>query len=873
MSVPNQIPESNYVGNGTTTTFAANFDYASDSDVFVTVNGVTPEIGQATFANGVFTFTTAPASGAAVRVYRSTPVERDTEYDNHDNVFRPKVVNIDFDRIWFVLQEYLLSLGITNARITQEIADRIQADAEMMNYILNEDNELKADYILRDENLKIDYIYRNANLKKYVDQTLGALSNLPDFQGIEAKFVKDSSGMSQQEINDLTATPFQHGAIGDGKSHKLSERFSSLEEAKKVYPHAININDEIDWCAIQSLNKFVIDRDNLGIRMDWSGKFCVNRTISYITPASQTGSHRTISGDTTIVIRDDFEGDDLFVIHGRGVQHKGVIRANLNNKIKFGIQLAARGEEGAADYISFGNSVGKLFINNAICTAVRFTGSAMFGDVEFLRAEGCGVSSNYAGKKLEASVISHTQNDPGKLTSNSVMAVDVIPTIGVADSTILVKYGNFVSNVTAIDSETKTITVKPLLPVSDDSSLKLQYIYGGAIQTRGSDSAGGSIQKLTNIGCGIGVDHKGMYPLLINQYLSEYSGVALYSGGLVSGLDIKERYIEGDHFVLVQNSSRSSDGITNLDWGLGIDPSKIVDISFGRNSNGTTISTFAGVRGLKLWNNNLQYVWRYGKLPNNVIPNGVSNGFGVDFNTPYEHKIYKATGNLTVGFMSIDENYNRLFGLDSQAFTVFGRGLNGAPTGTITIPVLTGYTLNGGTDNLTYSGFNAAAHFKFFLNVAEKDIQVSVSGVNSYNLSVGEQLANGSNANDIAVNTNFWFRAATTATNLPTPTTGTKVDGNITTVFSVANTGTSYNKTQTVEYVSLFEKWSRIYSSSSGSYGAWKLTSYEIKKGTTAQRPANPQIGMRYYDTTLLPTGKPIEWNGTSWVDATGAIV
>jgi len=193
MSVPNQIPESNYVGNGTTITFAANFEYASDSDVFVTVNGVAPEIGQATFANGVFTFTTAPANGAAVRVYRSTPIERDTEYDNHDNVFRPKVVNIDFDRIWFVLQEYLLSLGITNARITQEIADRIQADAEMMNYILNEDNELKADYILRDE-----------NLKKYVDQTLGALLNLPDFQGIEAQFVKDASGLNQHEINNTT---------------------------------------------------------------------------------------------------------------------------------------------------------------------------------------------------------------------------------------------------------------------------------------------------------------------------------------------------------------------------------------------------------------------------------------------------------------------------------------------------------------------------------------------------------------------------------------------------------------------------------------------------------------------------------------------
>lgn len=180
MSVPEQIPESNYVGNGTTTTFAANFDYASDSDVYVTVNGIAPEIGQATFANGVFTFATAPASGALVRVYRSTPIERDTEYDNHDNVFQPNVVNIDFDRIWFVLQEHLLSLGITNQRITKEISDRIQADLD----------------------LTFDYIQRDESLKQYVDQTIGALTDAPDFSGILASYVKDASGKSQQTINN-----------------------------------------------------------------------------------------------------------------------------------------------------------------------------------------------------------------------------------------------------------------------------------------------------------------------------------------------------------------------------------------------------------------------------------------------------------------------------------------------------------------------------------------------------------------------------------------------------------------------------------------------------------------------------------------------
>jgi hypothetical protein len=46
-------------------------------------------------------------------------------------------------------------------------------------------------------------------------------------------------------------------------------------------------------------------------------------------------------------------------------------------------------------------------------------------------------------------------------------------------------------------------------------------------------------------------------------------------------------------------------------------------------------------------------------------------------------------------------------------------------------------------------------------------------------------------------------------------------------------------------------------------------------KGTTAQRPspgAN-DYGAVYLDTTLDADGKPIWWNGTAWVDATGAVV
>lgn len=46
--------------------------------------------------------------------------------------------------------------------------------------------------------------------------------------------------------------------------------------------------------------------------------------------------------------------------------------------------------------------------------------------------------------------------------------------------------------------------------------------------------------------------------------------------------------------------------------------------------------------------------------------------------------------------------------------------------------------------------------------------------------------------------------------------------------------------------------------------------SYKDRRGLTADRPSNPEIGERYYDVSL---SKPIWWNGSSWKDATGATV
>jgi predicted RecA/RadA family phage recombinase len=41
------------------------------------------------------------------------------------------------------------------------------------------------------------------------------------------------------------------GAIGDGRSHPLSERFHTLDAARAIYPHASALTQEVDWAATQ----------------------------------------------------------------------------------------------------------------------------------------------------------------------------------------------------------------------------------------------------------------------------------------------------------------------------------------------------------------------------------------------------------------------------------------------------------------------------------------------------------------------------------------------------------------------------------------------------------------------------------------------
>lgn len=683
------------------------------------------------------------------------------------------------------------------------------------------------------------------------------------------------NGRTQRDKNTERLTPFDFGAIGDGHHHPLSERFTTLDEAKIVYPHAISLDDSIDWAALQKCFDVARGDDINGRKydLDVSGVFSINRGLTYITKSSdQRAGMRVIRGDTYLKI--NFTGEYAIKLHGRGIAWSGDLTIPCDRKLNYGVIVSSPGIDGGTTNINFGIKLDRCFIDTAKIWAVYFENKSMFSYLEFIRSGYSGVNVNDEGVGTQISATpSNFVLSPDPISSHSVITVDTLPDIELSQATIHVNYNGFVSRITEMDRTLKTIKVVPLIPPSEDSTKKLNYIYGGCVGMTGSDSAGIVINQMSAFGCGHALFTDAMYPAQINYLCSEFSGIAINDQSLVGGPNINTAYFEGDKWQIIQRKQTASRyGSLNIAHSTGLELSRVQNISWGRYADGRILNKFSGLPGASLTINNVKHQLAKGKQPNSVLPVGSGEDYWIIFNEPQQTKVYKADS-TTIGFAPIDPNANRLFAYDTQMVTYVGTGANQAPTGTITFIPPSDYTVNGGA-SASFSGFASVAVFVAFLNVTTKDIQVSCVSLFSNDTSAVKTIpATVTNLSNMP-NGRYYFSPDTSISGLPTPTVGgAQQHGNVNTYFSYGTPPAWHRKTQQVEYPDLFEKWERLYSSSSGNYGAWKLISYEAKKGTTAQRPANPKIGMRYYDTTLLASGKPIEWNGSNWIDMTGATV
>ena len=205
MAVQPQTPYKEYTANGSTKSFALEFDCDNQDHLIVLVDDMEPVVGTWSLSGGVVVFGTAPNSGKKITIQRNTPASRSTEYKSSDNSFRPGPINKDFDRIWLRLQELGVADWILSNRIevlkkyTDQQDTKLQKNIDnLKTYVDDRDDELRA-YLLeeiRKQGVALD------QLEDYYNYLMQRLAQIAVDKGWEASFVVDASGKNQQEVND-----------------------------------------------------------------------------------------------------------------------------------------------------------------------------------------------------------------------------------------------------------------------------------------------------------------------------------------------------------------------------------------------------------------------------------------------------------------------------------------------------------------------------------------------------------------------------------------------------------------------------------------------------------------------------------------------
>ncbi len=126
MPVQEAIPLSEAIGNGVSKSFALGFPCEKKEYLIVKVGDV--QTSEWSLSNNTVTFTTAPELNAFIQFKRETKIERTTDYATYNDSLRGDVLNYDFDRIWWKIQELGVADWLLGLKI-QKIRDDVKLTA------------------------------------------------------------------------------------------------------------------------------------------------------------------------------------------------------------------------------------------------------------------------------------------------------------------------------------------------------------------------------------------------------------------------------------------------------------------------------------------------------------------------------------------------------------------------------------------------------------------------------------------------------------------------------------------------------------------------------------------------------------------------
>ena len=576
-----------------------------------------------------------------------------------------------------------------------------------------------------------------------------------------------------RDVNSDTITARDFGVKGGFNADTLSDRFSSLADAKLQYPNATALTELADRVAFDAFLLELIARDHSGA--DWSCDLLLDKPlVSYIEAKSLlvNGVLRVKSNGSIIpycfhnatpfsVFTGIFEvvgtkavGDDIstcYITHGMVEGHAS--------------SLGLTG--GAANSI-----VNFVFAENILGFAIYRGNGCHFAKTNMVRARFCGSANNHPTKYLQGIVDSFTAvattgsewNQRSKLTIPDMKLNQRMADI-VGGMKVIIDNAPY--EVMDIDVASGTIDVFPRLAESKTSG-EILYVFGGALFVTGSDTAVSSVGTLQALMCGYGMRSNALYGTNVSSFVSEFNGEAIAISQRQStalGNKFGLTYFEGNKVDISYGWGIDNYSALVIDQSIGLDMSKVWSMFAYADASGVRSYPHGRMGSGAIRYGNFMYSRKRGEFD---IHSPQLGGVSLDGE-------YTQGKSIQIGF---DPKVAELTGQYSKVFHIATPRHSETRITTLLAPA--GFTINNSSEYQIKTGdYEGAVSVLLVqeLNDSLTDIQVYLTGVR------------------------------------------------------------------------------------------------KVRKGATEARPLTPMLGDKYYDTTLLAAGKPIEFNGSVWVDALGVAV
>ena len=248
-----------HTGNGSTTDYSFSFPYLKQADVKVTLDHVATTAY--TFHNATtLRFTTAPASGVAIRIYRDTDVDAKRFTLAAGSAVKAGELNENYDQLLYADQEMVDESGISNQAVT---AAKLRDDAVVEAKIL--DSAVTTDKI-KDRAVNNDKLADNAVALRNMQNNSVDTAELVDGAVETAKLDNNSVSLAKMQTNSVDTPQLVNEAVETAKIAPLAVNESKLANNSvsidKMQDDSVDTDELVDLAveAAKIANDAVITR-------------------------------------------------------------------------------------------------------------------------------------------------------------------------------------------------------------------------------------------------------------------------------------------------------------------------------------------------------------------------------------------------------------------------------------------------------------------------------------------------------------------------------------------------------------------------------------------------------------------------------------